>query len=170
MPQQFCLVRVPTLPPRLPRLPHSQYLLLPEHLRSQYLKPPRRKNRYIQRHVRHAPRHFLVGSSYLLALSATGAAVTLLATPNTIAAALLTLGIALSILGLGIVWAGIRGKRSSWLSFVATLLAFPVATLIGLSFIIPTSLMNAPQEQFLPNHIEPDQLPSSITGNTSSKI
>ncbi|USR78990.1 PspC domain-containing protein [Arcanobacterium pinnipediorum] len=83
-----------------------------------------------------------------LALSATGAAVTLLATPNTIAAALLTLGIALSILGLGIVWAGIRGKRSSWLSFVATLLAFPVATLIGLSFIIPTSLMNAPQEQF----------------------
>lgn len=95
----------------------------------------------------------LSGAFILLtsALAATSAALLMLFLPRTMASALIVLGTALGILGLGIAWAGLRKRRSTWLSFVATLLAFPVITLILLSFVAPAKLMNDPHARFFSN-------------------
>ncbi|WP_216404457.1 PspC domain-containing protein [Arcanobacterium phocae] len=97
------------------------------------------------------PRTPAVSGAFILitlALSASAAAVTLLVTPRTISSVLLALGIPLTILGVSIILAGVRGKRSTWLSFIATLLVFPVVTLIPISFLIPQAIMDNDKLKF----------------------
>lgn len=92
-----------------------------------------------------APKPPAISSRYLmgaLAVTMIGVGIALLVSHLTIGGILLSVGVGVLAIGGAIAVAGARGRRATWLTFLAWLTAPPLALITGLCTLVPTPLLN----------------------------
>lgn len=82
--------------------------------------------------------------SVVVAIAFIGSAIALLAVPGKVAAILMALSVGLGIVAIGVMYAGVRGLRATWLTALAWFLALPASAALAIALIMPTSMVTAP--------------------------
>ncbi|MEW6921228.1 PspC domain-containing protein [Trueperella pyogenes] len=79
-----------------------------------------------------------------LAAALIGVALALLLTPGKVASILMAFAVGLAVVAAGVIYAGIRGLRATWLTALTWILALQTACALALAMAMPTSMIQSP--------------------------
>lgn len=83
--------------------------------------------------------------SLILATALVATAIALIAVPGRFAAVLMALSVGLAVVAVGVMYAGVRGLRATWLTALTWLLGLPTAAMLALALIMPTHMITSPK-------------------------
>lgn len=64
--------------------------------------------------------------------------------PGRFAAVLMALSVGLAVVAVGVMYAGVRGLRATWLTALTWLLGLPTAAMLALAIVMPTLMITSP--------------------------